>query len=113
MRRTPARSSSIPEERRDLAIFELTRTKSTRFKPRPFATILLVTLALCAAATGEVRAGCLSEWDKCGTCAAKRGRQALHNLDLAALASAWADAIDCDIDLVHCIVLGKHHRYRC
>ena len=71
------------------------------------AALLLPTLASSASA------GCLREWQDCGECATKAFWRAMGRLDPGGAMDAYVDAVDCDIDLFHCVVLAVHHNYVC
>jgi hypothetical protein len=38
---------------------------------------------------------------------------AIRNGSIQDAMDAYVDAIDCDIDLVHCILYDSHHDYKC
>lgn len=71
--------------------------------------VLVVSLSSLRAA----EAGCLAEFRTCGGCAERRFDRGFWNLDFEEMAYAFEDALDCEIDLIHCIGFGQHHRYRC
>ena len=79
---------------------------------RPAAVILLVTASL-VSLPGTAAAGCLREFGNCGDCAEAALRSAIWSLDLGGIADAYVDGIDCDLDLMHCILWGQHHNYSC
>ena len=86
--------------------------KHTLMNVRSALALLLVAatmLALPASAT----AGCLREFGDCGDCAEQALARAFWNLDPGGMADAWVDGIDCDIDLMHCMLWGQHHDYEC
>jgi hypothetical protein len=74
---------------------------------------LLTTLALLPALSAPAEAGCLREWQQCGDCAERAFWAAVRRLDPGDAADAWVDALDCDIDLYHCISMAHHHEYIC
>jgi len=76
------------------------------------AAILLVTIVGLVAA-GPASAGCLREFGKCGDCAERAMNAALWDLDPGGVLDAYVDGVDCDIDLLHCIVYDSHHSYSC
>jgi len=73
--------------------------------------LLVGILALGAVPAAE--AGCLSEFRTCGDCAEQRFDNAFWNADFGEMTRAFEDALDCEIDLVHCITFGHHHQYSC
>lgn len=73
--------------------------------------IIVVLTSLASAAPAE--AGCLREYDACGDCAKKAMYAALWDLDFGALEDAYLDGVDCDIDVIHCLMFGQHHKYKC
>jgi hypothetical protein len=75
--------------------------------------LLIATVALMPALAAPAEAGCLREWESCGACATKAYWRAVRNLDGKGAADAFTDAIDCDIDLFHCIAMAVHHNYVC
>ena len=75
--------------------------------------MLITTVALLPAFTAPAEAGCLREWEGCGECANRAYWRALRNLDLKGAGEAFTDAIDCDIDLYHCVAMAVHHNYVC
>jgi hypothetical protein len=58
-------------------------------------------------------AGCMLEFEDCADCAKKMMRAGFKRRDLDLMLDGWGLAVDCEIDLYHCIVLGKHHETRC
>ena len=74
---------------------------------------LIMTVALLPALVAPAQAGCLREWEKCGDCATRAYWRAVRNLDLGAAGDAFVDALDCDIDLFHCMAMAVHHTYTC
>ena len=74
---------------------------------------LITTLALLPAFAAPAQAGCLREWEGCGDCARRAYWRAVRNLDLKGVGDAFTDAVDCDIDLFHCISMAVHHTYVC
>lgn len=56
-------------------------------------------------------AGCFREFRQCADCAKQRANKAWAERDLNEYFDAVADAMDCQVDLYHCIFLGKHHTY--
>lgn len=81
--------------------------------PTRIAAVGLLVGVLALAAAPAAEAGCLSEYRTCGECAHKRFKGAVWNLDLDEMNRAFEDALDCDIDLVHCLTFGHHHQYSC
>lgn len=79
---------------------------------RPAAVILLITAAL-VSVPGSASAGCLREFGACGDCAEAAMGRAIWSLDFGGIADAYVDGIDCDLDLMHCILWGAHHNYSC
>jgi len=75
-------------------------------------TMLLVTIIGFAAA-GPASAGCLREYGRCGDCAERAMSAAIWDLDARGVLDAYVDAVDCDIDLLHCILYDSHHSYSC
>lgn len=80
--------------------------------PRITAVVTLVTI-FSLSSIPAAEAGCLSEYRECGNCANKRFNRALWNLDFDEMSRAFDDALDCEIDLMHCIFFGQHHQYSC
>lgn len=58
-------------------------------------------------------AGCMMEFQDCADCAKKMMRTGLRSRNLGLMMDGWGLAVDCEIDLYHCILLGKHHETRC
>jgi hypothetical protein len=79
---------------------------------RPAAAIL-VAAATVLSLPSSAAAGCLREFGDCGDCAEAALGRAFWSLDLGGVADAWVDGIDCDLDLMHCILWGQHHDYDC
>ena len=79
---------------------------------RAIALAIIVVLASLASAA-PAEAGCLREWDACGDCAKKAMYAALKKLDFGAFEDAYVDGIDCDIDVIHCLMYDHHHTYKC
>jgi len=79
---------------------------------RAIALAIIVVLASLASAA-PAEAGCLREWDACGDCAKRALYAALVNLDFEAFEDAYVDGIDCDIDVIHCLMFDRHHTYKC
>ena len=77
------------------------------------ATALLLALALTLTGALPAAAGCLSEYGDCGDCARQAMIDAIWDLDIGGATDAYVDAIDCDIDLMHCILFDSHHQYSC
>jgi len=75
--------------------------------------LLITTVALLPALAAPAEAGCIREWQGCGECASKAYWRALRRLDPKGAGEAFADAIDCDIDLFHCVAMAVHHNYVC
>ncbi len=75
--------------------------------------ILIMTVALLPALVAPAQAGCLREWEGCGNCATRAYWRAVRNLDGKGMGDAFVDALDCDIDLFHCIAMAVHHNYVC
>ncbi|MFQ5742071.1 MAG: hypothetical protein ACE5HV_00625 [Acidobacteriota bacterium] len=87
---------------------------SCRLLRRVFASlIVLVVCTTLSGLTRDARAGCLREWKQCGDCFKQKFNKAARGFDLSGIADAYVDAIDCDIDLFHCLVLGSHHTNPC
>lgn len=82
---------------------------SNRLRPAVVALLTATVLSLPVAAS----AGCLKEFGECGDCAEKALERAIWDLDLGGMADAYVDGIDCDIDLMHCLLMGQHHTYSC
>ncbi|MGD8331416.1 MAG: hypothetical protein PVJ49_18430 [Acidobacteriota bacterium] len=78
---------------------------------RVAAFVLAVVMTL--AGTLPAAAGCLSEYDQCGTCARRHLRDAVLDLDAGGIEDAFLEGLDCDIDFVHCLLFGHHHDYTC
>jgi len=78
---------------------------------RAAALVLAVVITLANAMPAA--AGCMVEYDKCGDCARKHLRDAILSLDFGGLEDAYLEGVDCDIDMVHCVMLGMHHDYQC
>jgi hypothetical protein len=75
--------------------------------------LLITTVALLPALAAPAEAGCIREWEGCGVCATRSYWRAIRNLDLKGAGHAFADAIDCDIDMFHCVAMAVHHNYVC
>lgn len=75
--------------------------------------LLITTVALLPAIAAPAEAGCLREWQGCGECAQRAYWRALSRLDMKGAGEAFVDAIDCDIDLFHCVAMAVHHTYVC
>ena len=85
--------------------------KSVMTGMRP-AVIVLLTAAVLSL-PGAAAAGCLKEFGKCGDCAEQALERAFWDLDFGGMADAYVDGIDCDLDLMHCIMWAQHHDYGC
>ena len=70
-------------------------------------------LSLLMALAPNVSAGCFREYNTCIDCAQEKAWAAVKSLDLGGFMDAQADAVDCQIDTYHGVILGKHHEYRC
>lgn len=79
---------------------------------RPATALLLAAITLLAL-PGSATAGCLREFGNCGDCAEQALGKAIRDLDIGGIADAYVDGIDCDLDLMHCLVWGHHHTYDC
>ena len=86
--------------------------KLTMNSLRP-AVVVLLAVATLVSLPGSAAAGCLREFGDCGDCAEAAMSRAMWSLDLGGMADAYVDAIDCDLDLMHCILWGQHHNYSC
>ncbi len=62
-------------------------------------------------ATAE--AGCFGELDSCMNCARKYLWEGIKGLSASLIRDANVMMWDCNLDVYHCIILGKHHRYGC
>jgi hypothetical protein len=71
--------------------------------------LLITTIALLPALVAPAEAGCLREWEGCGGCASKAYWRALRRLDIRGMGDAFTDAVDCDIDLFHCVAMAVDH----
>ena len=78
---------------------------------RTFTSLLAAVLLIAGASPAF--AGCLKEFGECGDCAEKAMVEAVMDLDVGDAIDAYVDAIDCDIDLLHCILYDSHHEYDC
>jgi len=76
-------------------------------------TIFALVTVLSAGAALPASAGCLQEWADCGACAKRHMRQAVWNLNPWGIADAFTEALDCDIDLLHCVLMARGHEYSC
>ena len=82
-------------------------------------TTFRVAAIVMAAALGSLsgvapaNAGCLREYGKCGDCARAAMIDAIRGKSIDDAMDAYVDAIDCDIDLMHCILNDSHHSYEC
>ncbi len=72
---------------------------------------LLVIGSTLVPATAE--AGCFAELDSCMSCARKYMWEGIKGLNPSLIIDANIMMWDCNLDVYHCIVLGKHHRYGC
>ena len=88
----------------------MSRVPTTTFR---FATIVLATAMGLLGAVAPASAGCLREFGKCGDCARGAMRDAILGGSIEDAMDAYVDAIDCDIDLLHCILYDSHHTYAC
>ncbi len=79
---------------------------------RTIALAIIVVLTSLAIAA-PVEAGCLREWEACGDCATKALYAAIFALDIEAFEDAYVDGLDCDIDVIHCLMFDRHHEYEC
>lgn len=83
-----------------------------RITVRVVAVVLATALGLLSG-VAPASAGCLREYGRCGDCARKAMIDAVSDLSIGDAMDAYVDAIDCDIDLLHCILYDGHHRYDC
>lgn len=58
---------------------------------------------------GRRERGCFQEFQECADCVDRLKRKAIKKRDWQLLQEAFTLALDCNIDLYHCIFLGKHH----
>ena len=77
---------------------------------RTAAIALVATLSLLAA-VAPANAGCLREYGNCGDCARAAIWRAIFDFEFEDATDAWVDGIDCDIDLLHCLLYDNHHEY--
>ncbi len=77
------------------------------------STALLLAAVTLLSFPSSAAAGCLREFGDCGDCAEQALLEAIWSLDPGGVADAWVDGIDCDLDLMHCILWGQHHEYEC
>lgn len=77
------------------------------------ATALLLAAGVTLAGMSPAYAGCLREYGDCGDCARAAMIDAIRDRSVGDAMDAYVDAIDCDIDLMHCVVYGQHHSYSC
>ena len=77
------------------------------------ACALLAVASVSLAGAQPAAAGCLKEYGQCGDCAQEAMVDALFDLDVGGAIDAYVDAMDCDIDLFHCILFDSHHDYSC
>ena len=77
------------------------------------AAALIAAMAIGFAAPASSQAGCLSEFGDCGDCAEKAMWAAFRGFDIGGMGDAYVDALDCDIDLIHCLLYAHHHTYVC
>ena len=80
-------------------------------KTRFSAMVLAVIAVVAGLATGADAAGCLREFGQCGDCAEDKLWEGIRNVDLSKVADAYVDGLDCEIDLMHCILYAHHHSY--
>jgi len=77
------------------------------------ATAFIVALAIGLAAPASSQAGCLKEFGECGDCAEAAMLDALRRYDPGDFMDSYVDALDCEIDLIHCLLYAQHHSYNC
>lgn len=77
------------------------------------AAIVLATVLGLLSAVAPASAGCLRDYGSCGDCAERAMIDAIWNLSIRDAMDAYVDKIDCDIDLMHCILYDSHHSYGC
>jgi len=75
--------------------------------------VAMAVVLVSVAGAAPAAAGCLKEYGECGDCAEKALIGAIWDLDLGGMLDAYVDAMDCDIDLAHCLVYDSHHNYEC
>ena len=82
---------------------------------RALAALVAITVAIgvVLATPSTAAAGCLREWDDCGECAINAMAESFKNRDFGGFQDAYVDMLDCDIDLIHCIIYAQHHQYSC
>ena len=78
-----------------------------------FSCGAVVVLALVAMATPASALGCLTEFDDCGRCAEEMLFDAIRDLSPGDAIRAYVYGIDCEIDLIHCMLYADHHTYSC
>ncbi len=88
----------------------MSRVPKTMF--RVAAIVLAAALGLLSG-VAPASAGCLRDYGKCGDCARQAMIDAFWELSIGDAMDAYVDGIDCDIDLLHCILYDSHHSYGC
>ncbi len=84
-----------------------------RIRTGMVSTALIVALAIGFAAPASSQAGCLREFGDCGDCVEKAMAAAFRGFDIGGIMDAYVDALDCEIDLIHCLLYAQHHNYGC
>ena len=85
----------------------------TKIRINVVAMALIAALAIGFVAPASSQAGCLREFGDCGDCAQKAMYDAFRGFKLGDMADAYVDALDCEIDLIHCLLYAHHHDYAC
>ena len=82
-------------------------------KRRTLLALMVLVLIASFASAAPAHAGCAKEYDDCGKCARKMFYDAVMNLSFGELNDAYIYGIDCDIDMIHCLLFAKNHSYEC